>query len=601
MEATSTTPTDSHQGATHSSGGRGRGNKPRFDRGQKPQYAPRGAIEELRDNVYIVGDVRQAHKFTKTTEAILAYIQATYDEGMDVVDGLTKMEDPDFDKWKPEQPKPKIKATDTAAAVYDEFEKDEYRMEFKEWMERKKKYRINMDKVFAVLWGQCTLATKNKLESRKDWTTIKDGHRAIDLLQAIKEVTQDYQDNVYPIISVVNAIADVINGKQEEGQVAYTKKYRNSVEHMEAQAGPMTLAVYATKMEGYTKKKHEEFEKLAYDRVTAYCYLKGCNKAKYLLKDLANAFAMGNDNYPKTLNDAIAMVSNYQGNTEKKTGMRPDNRSDGEQTAVGFAQRGTQSRKLTCYRCGKEGHIATNCTNNQNTGGNDEATESNEESESQSTPTRTNVFMQAREENESGTGVGMHSTRAGPHTATLKNKILLDNQATDSTFCNEKFVTNIRKVNKKHRMLGNGGSIMEYEMQADLKGYPHPVWFNPKGMTNIISLSEVEKMPDNFKIEYETGIFKVVNKKSGKITEFKRDEEGLYTNTPMPNNSKCKQVKFAEKIEGVGVTAPNQNSMNEWNLVVPKKKRPNNKPYQMKQKQTKELSNRRQGRRAAQF
>jgi hypothetical protein len=150
-------------------------------------------------------------------------------------------------------------------------------------------------------------------------------------------------------------------------------------------------------------------------------------------------------------------------------------------------------------------------------------------------------------------------------------------------------------------MLGNGGSIMEYEMQADLNGYPHPVWFNPKGMTNIISLSEVEKMPDNFKIEYETGIFKVVNKKSGKITEFKRDEEGLYTNTPMTNNSKCKQVKFAEKIEGVGVTAPNHNSMNEWNLVVPKKKRPNNKPYQMKHKQTKELSNRRQGRRAWQF
>src|SRR5512135_1675242 len=117
MEATSTTPTDSHQGATHSSGGRGRGNKPRFDRGQKPQYAPRGAIEELRDNVYIVGDVRQAHKFTKTTEAILAYIQATYDGGMDVVDGLTKMEDPDFDKWKPEQPKPRIKATNTAPAI----------------------------------------------------------------------------------------------------------------------------------------------------------------------------------------------------------------------------------------------------------------------------------------------------------------------------------------------------------------------------------------------------------------------------------------------------------------------------------------------------
>jgi hypothetical protein len=94
MEPTSTTTTEHPQEAPQSSGGRGRGQKPRNDRGQKPQWqqyaGPKGAIDELKDNVYIVGDARQADKYNKTTEAILAYIQANYEEGMDVVNGLTK-------------------------------------------------------------------------------------------------------------------------------------------------------------------------------------------------------------------------------------------------------------------------------------------------------------------------------------------------------------------------------------------------------------------------------------------------------------------------------------------------------------------------------
>ena len=572
MEPTSTTTTEHPQEAPQSSGGRGRGQKPRNDRGQKPQWqyaGPKGAIEDLKDNVYIVGDARQADKYNKTTEAILAYIQANYEEGMDVVNGLTKLAEPDFDKWKPKAPKAKAKATTDTPAQYDKFEEQLHLIELKEWVARKNKYRMNMDKAFAVLFGQCSMATKNKLESRKDWTTIKDGNKAIDLLKAIKEVTQDYQDNKYPLVSVKRTLLTVLTIKQDEreGIVSYTKRFRSAVEVMEAQQGTLALTEYVTKMKDYEVSDHEAFESAAYDSFIALCYLDGCSKAKSLLKDLANAYAMGHDNYPKTLNDAIAMASNYQGSTEKRTGPRPDHKSDVDQPSVGFAQKGKQVRKITCYNCGKEGHYANECPNPRNTQDNDEAVEDDEGSESQSTrtPTTSNVFMQAqRDAQRDGSGVGMHATRAGPHTADLKNKILLDSESTNTVFCNAKFVTNIRESKTKLKMWTLGGHYIECTKQADVNGYPYPVWFNPEATTNIVSFSEVEKTPEWFKIEYEPGTFKLVNKVSKRITLFRRNEAGLYAATPTTIKVKATQAKTAGVDGGTG----NPKYDDEWKLVT---------------------------------
>jgi hypothetical protein len=321
-----------------SSGGRGRGRRPKYEGGQ-PKYqttGPRGAIEELKDNIYIVGDARQADKYNKTTEAILSYIQTNYTEGQDVVEGLTSMTDPNFNKWKPDKPKPTkkkaAKEDPPPDAEFDESDKQLYTLELKAWVERKGKYRTNMARAFGVLWGQCSMGVKNKIESRKDWTTIKASSNAIDLLKAIKEVTQDYQDNKYPLVSIKRAIQAVLTIKQDEreGLVVYTKQFRNAVDHMEAQQGKLPLTEYVVKMDGYRPAHHDDYTEGAYESFIALCYLEGCSKATFLMKDLANAYARDHDDYPKTLNAAISMVSSYMGNAKGRqhidTSQRPKNK-----------------------------------------------------------------------------------------------------------------------------------------------------------------------------------------------------------------------------------------------------------------------------------
>mgnify|MGYP001809867921 CR=1 FL=1 len=137
-------------------------------------------------------------------------------------------------------------ATKDKPAEYNRFKEQLYSIELKAWVARKEKYQLNMDKASGILWGQCTTGMKNKLESRKDWATIKAGTNAIELIKAIKEVMQDYQDSKYPLVSTKRSLLNVLTAKQEEreGIVSYTKRFRNLVELMEAQQGKLKLVAY---------------------------------------------------------------------------------------------------------------------------------------------------------------------------------------------------------------------------------------------------------------------------------------------------------------------------------------------------------------------
>jgi len=68
----------------------------------------------------------------------------------------------------------------------------------------------------------------------------------------------------------------------------------------------------------------------------------------------------------------------------------------------------------------------------------------------------------------------------------LRNILLADNESTCDLFCNEKYVINIRKAPEPMYVNTNGGELI-VEYIADFSGYPKPVWFHPKAITNIIS------------------------------------------------------------------------------------------------------------------
>ena len=103
--------------------------------------------------------------------------------------------------------------------------------------------------------------------------------------------------------------------------------------------------------------------------------------------------------------------------------------------------------------------------------------------------------------------------------------VLLDNQSTVDVFVNKKLLKNIRTVDGDMVIHSHGGSRTTNKV-GDFPGYPNPVWFDPEGIANILSMSNMQKL---YRITYDSakeGAF-IVHLK-GKQLVFKMAKIGLY-------------------------------------------------------------------------
>ena len=75
-----------------------------------------------------------------------------------------------------------------------------------------------------------------------------------------------------------------------------------------------------------------------------------------------------------------------------------------------------------------------------------------------------------------------------------ENWYLLDHQSTCNAFVNEKYLSNIRDApdGKYLRVHCNAG-LTHTNKIGDLLGYYDTVWYNPKGIANILSLGLFQK------------------------------------------------------------------------------------------------------------
>jgi hypothetical protein len=196
--------------------------------------------------------------------------------------------------------------------------------------------------------------------------------------------------------------------------------------------------------------------------------------------------------------------------------------------------------EVECYICHKKGHIATNCPNKKKKGSenvnlqttkNDENNEDGEEYvnlqiEEKLLTSFDFCCLTVGDEVVMG-NVSDKNTEVVMYQGNKINKswVILDNGSTVDIFCNGDLLENVRSTNHTIRVRCNAG-VTETNMKGDLPGYG-TVWYNPKGMANILSLARVS---EKYKITYdsESGQGFRIHKDDGSTLFFKRNHKGLF-------------------------------------------------------------------------
>ena len=243
-------------------GGPGRGK--RYDNSKKKVILPDDAIAELGENIYVINQPGQADKFIKTTEAILNHIQKTYKQGDDIKRALKDESEFDFAAVEPTSPGTKIDTTTPAGF--------KYKLQMESHFKREEQYRSNKSNAHALIYGQCTLAVKNQLQSRQDWKIVQDD--PFELLKALREITHKYQDSRYAIGTIATSIRTFFTMKQDnaESLVAYAKRFKNAKDIMETHFGKLDMSnslLGTPSCDTATLKEKEVLAQDAYNRLVA--------------------------------------------------------------------------------------------------------------------------------------------------------------------------------------------------------------------------------------------------------------------------------------------------------------------------------------------
>jgi hypothetical protein len=157
-----------------------------------------------------------------------------------------------------------------------------------------------------------------------------------------------------PDRTICQTVRRVLTMRQQDNEplAEYYKRFISCVDVAESQWGTLVPTAAAT---------NGKNNKTSRDKFITCLFLAGVDTKKYgrLKTELNNAYVAGQNNYPKTDESAVTMLSHYMNDK----GVHVTDEDKGQTTLTSFMQK---HKNVTCYKCGKKGHYANKCPDGDN-------------------------------------------------------------------------------------------------------------------------------------------------------------------------------------------------------------------------------------------
>ena len=138
-------------------------------------------------------------QYTKTIKALQVFVASKFRNGGDIGWMLKHEKEYTFDK--PSQPN----NSGTTTRSQDALDQDIYKEQIKMYVSRRERYMENKDKLYSVIWGQCSDTIQSKLQSKSTFNDINESRNCILLLKEIKGIMYNFESQQYPVISMDQA------------------------------------------------------------------------------------------------------------------------------------------------------------------------------------------------------------------------------------------------------------------------------------------------------------------------------------------------------------------------------------------------------------
>ena len=463
--------------------------------------------------------------FTTTTERIGEYVARTYEHVGEFQTGLVNLSFPTL--VKPPDP-----GKDPTFAQQQEF-----KSEYENWNKASQQRTHNMQRVFALILGQCSDTIRSRIRSDQEWSAIDQECDVTKLLTLIWDRLYQNTANLDKTHVMIEADKRLNKFRQGDKMSVYEfrEKLKSLINIYAAMGGePGTSEPRISDfMDRVPTDNREITNEVARDHYLGMMLIIKADRKRYggLIASLKNQHNQNIQGYPPNSQQAYQMLVDYVPTSSVSS--QHDNHGGGISYLQHDDEKTTDSRGHSTIRSGRGG------SRNSNRGGHggrsggrhtDEISHLTAVTSSDSDMSEPYFVFIAHDMRNGEMFMSENGPASLPHTW-----LLIDSCSTVDIISSPGLLHGIHTVSNPIQVWCNAG-VTVLDQMGCLGDYPLPVWYNPDGSANIMSMYNISQQY-HLSMNTRKANAILMHHHNGNVTVFTPSVNGLYKHTLTNNES----------------------------------------------------------------